>query len=713
MTTAFQAPPRDPVGVELDLRALGRALWAKRFLILFLTILAAVLAYVAVNLVTPRFTAETRLLIDTRESVFLRPDADRAPDRSAADAEAISSQVQLIQSRDLALQVIKKLNLGDLPEFDPMLGGGSSPLRVILSLFGIGKDPIATAPEERVLRSYFGRLTVYAVEKSRVIAIEFVSSDPVLAARVANTIAESYLSLQQQSKQDQNRSAAQWLEREIDNLRPKVTEAEAKVEEFRSNTNLILGTNSTTLSNQQLGDYNSQLAAARAQRAEAEGKARLIREALRAGRSTEFNDILNSDVMRRLSEQRVTLNTQLAEQSTTLLSLHPRIRELNAQIADLDRQMRLEAERQARALENEARVAGARVESLSAGLDQLKRQAAATGTQDVQLRGLEREAKAQRDLLESYLAKYREAVGRDNLEATPADARIVSRATVADTPSWPKKLPIVMISALTVFVLTVAFIVTGQLLGAGSPVAAAPVVAAAPAVEARPRRRLFGLERWLPARAQKAAPAEPLVSAKPLATPANADLVQMLANEMRQAVPAVQGITVLAASPDDDAATTALALAREMSEDERVILVKLDQGSPVSDGEQRTPGLADLMRGEASFGDIITRDPQSNAHIIVGGRASTEPMSVFASRRVITTLEALMLAYDKVVLDASGVAETITTQYAQVAPHVVLVVSEAAQSDAAEISEKLLNEGFAAVTVIAQSPPAPAVKEAA
>src|SRR5205085_3044099 len=114
--------------------------------------------------------------------------------------------------------------------------------------------------------------------------------------------------------------------------------------------------------------------------------------------------------------------------------------------------------------ENDARIAGARVESLQSSLDQLKVQAASTNGQDVELRALEREAKAQRDLLESYLAKYREAIARDSLGAAPGDARIISRAVVSNTPYFPKKLPIVLIATLATLFLTAGFITTGELL---------------------------------------------------------------------------------------------------------------------------------------------------------------------------------------------------------------------------------------------------------
>jgi polysaccharide biosynthesis transport protein len=184
-------------------------------------------------------------------------------------------------------------------------------------------------------------------------------------------------------------------------MRRKVAEAEAKVEAFRAKSNLFIGNNNTTLSAQGLGDFNTQLAASRAQKADAEAKAKLIREMLKSGQAIQSPDVLNSELIRRLSEQRVTLRAQLAEQSTTLMDGHPRIKELRAQIADLDRQIMEEADKIARSFENEAKLAGARVDSLVASFDQLKVVAASTNEQDIQLRALEREAKSQRDLLES------------------------------------------------------------------------------------------------------------------------------------------------------------------------------------------------------------------------------------------------------------------------------------------------------------------------
>src|SRR5262245_39755024 len=170
---------------ELDVAALGVALWRRKGRIAALTLIAAGLAFAAVNMVTPRYKSETRVLIETRDNIFLRPEAERLSERGAAiDPEAVTSQVQLVLSRDLARDVIRSLKLAERPEFDPVLRG-SSTLGVLLALAGLVRDPMSQTPEERVFRSFAERLTGYPVEKSRVVAIEFESARREIAARVA------------------------------------------------------------------------------------------------------------------------------------------------------------------------------------------------------------------------------------------------------------------------------------------------------------------------------------------------------------------------------------------------------------------------------------------------------------------------------------------------------------------------------------------------
>jgi uncharacterized protein involved in exopolysaccharide biosynthesis/Mrp family chromosome partitioning ATPase len=694
---------------DLDLRAIGQALARKRGWIIVPTVLAAVLSVTAVNMLTPRYKSEARILIDGRENVFLRPNGERNEERNALDPEAVTSQVQLLLSRDLAREIIKKNKLAERPEFDPVLQG-PSPLKSVLALVGIGRDPFSLTPEERVLDAYYDRFTAYAVDKSRVVVIEFQSHDPELAARVANSIADGYLVLQQGARQDQAKSASLWLSGEIESLRKKVADAESRAEDFRSKSSLFVGTNNTTLSNQQMGELNTQLNNARALKSDAESKARLIREMLQSGKSIEASEVLNSELIRRLSEQRVTLRGQLAEQSSTLLDGHPRIKELKAQLADLDRQLREEASKISRSLDNDARIASGRVEGLSASLEQLKKQASSTNGQDVQLRALEREAKAQRDLLESYLAKYREANTRENIDAAPADGRIISRASVSNTPAYPKKLPIVLIATLATLMLSAGAIATGELSRMSAPpaiatFAAAPptvrVPAAAASIAAEPEPELQPEQEPEAESAAEPEPATVASASAPDMTSAFSE-IERLVDDLLEAGAAARKITVLGTASNESIALTALTIARLIARNAKVVVVDLVAASPTISAvsaDPGAPGLAELMLGEASFAQIITKDRLSRVHLVNPGRPGSDP-ALLQLPRLGLAIDALLRVYDHVVLEA-GTAFDLPAELLAAQARAVVVPDAAMAADARlSMCDQLRAVGFSEVTLL-------------
>jgi succinoglycan biosynthesis transport protein ExoP len=670
---------------EVDIGRLRDVLWRRKWSILVPTLLVAITAGVAVNLLTPKYKSEARVLIENRENIFLRPEAEKSVDRVTIDPDAVTSQVQLVLSRELARDVIRDLKLGERPEFDPVLNGISRPV-AILAMLGIIRDPLRMTPEERVLEAYYARLSAYPVEKSRVIAIEFQSADPELAARIATAISQGYLSLNQTAKQDQTRAAGQWLAGELEKLRIKVAEAESKAEQFRSKSNLFMGTNNTSLSAQQLAELNTQLGAARAQKSDAEVRARLIRQTLKSGQQIESSETVNSELIRRLSEQRVTLRAQLAEQSSTLLSGHPRIKELRAQISDLEQQIRSEAERLARSLENDAKIAAARAESMSGNLDQLKRQATTTNEQDVQLRALEREAKAQRDLFESYLAKYRETTARDSIAAAPADARIISRPAVSTTPFFPKKVPIVVIATLGTFVLMSGFVLTGALVTAGVPAVSGRSEPIMPVAYLQDRRD----------------PARAMPVGRAIDAESGGSEISELARELRRGAEADRRIAVLGAGDDSRSSLGAIELARMLARDGRVVLLDLALEAPklkAISKDPEAPGVFDLVQGTASFGQVINRDRFSRVHLVTAGALTVGAQEVLQSDKLSSALDAFARTYDHLVLDV-GTVEQAGDSVVRLATSAVLVTQEPKGDAVSALRDRLLAAGFQKVSIV-------------
>lgn len=708
---------------ELDLRALGAALWRKKWLILIPTILVAVATLVIVDRITPKYRSEAKIAIEGRENVFLRPEAEKSIDRAAADQEAIATQVQIIQSRDIARQVIRELKLGERPEFDPALNGASR-IGAFVSALGFGYDRLKMTQEERVMEIYFDRLTVSAVERSRVITIEFLSEDPELAAKVVNAIVDAYMKMQQQAKLDQTRSASAYLANEIKQLRQTVQEADAKVDQFRAGANLYIGNNQTSLNTQQLGELTSQLATVRAQKADLDARSRAIRDMLKSGKQVESSDIVNSDLLKRLVEQRVLLRAQLAEQSSTLLERHPRIQELNAQINALDAQMRGELERLVNSIENDARIAAVRVDQTNEAVERIKRQISGASPQDVQLRALEREAKAQRDLLESYLARYREATARENIDAAPAEARVISRATVSNIPAFPKKLPILLVATLAALFLSAAFVISSEVMRQGVPIRARirpiqdetiapaePVFADAAPAPSATRRSLFALFKRKPraaavAEPRQAIPVPDIPASATIAAP-KADRIDTLANALTALTARGEpagSVVVFGVGRNVGTTYTALALARALAaKGGKVVLADLALKAPnlsIMSVDPQAPGFAELARGTASFGDIITRDKFSRLHLVSTGQVTDDASAIFASPRLTITLEALARAYDHMVMDGGAMSEAPVAFFAALAPRAVLVTKDIKAQETQDARAQLTAAGFADVVCI-------------
>ena len=620
---------------EIDLLALKRIVAARKRWIIIPTLLAFVISAVAVNLIRPRYTAEARIVLENQQNFLPGPERSETGVTQQLDAEAVGSQVQILTSRDLARKVIKTVGLQGNPEFDPLADGVGAVERLLI-LVGLKRDPTRLSPEDRILESYFDRLTVLSPMKTRVLTIEFSSRDPDLSARVANAIADAYLEFQSDAKREGARAAAESLGQSLNDLRSRVATADAKVETFRSQTGLLIGTNSNSINAQQLSDVNTEVAKARTAQADALAKSAHLRDLLRQGRIGDIPDVANNELVRRISEQRVTAKSQLALESRTLLPGHPRIKELTAQVADLDAEIRAAADKTARSLEGEAKVASARVDNLTKALDTQKKLIGASGSDEVQLRELERTAKALKDDLETTTTKYQEALARQASKATPSDARIFSRALAPQTPSFPKKLPIILISTLGVLILSLGVVAAQEFLLI-TPAAVTRTRDESDAVLSRE-----GIVEETPAEAVAVARPSFARTYAPTESIDGAALDNVVADIEARGF-AIEGLVLSVPAVAGYDEGLALALARRLVGHGRVVLVAGDGGTVTPLGG--AAGLADLMNGHASFADVIHRDQNSRLHIIPAGRTSRAEGDDLAS-----VLDALKGTYDVVVL---------------------------------------------------------------
>ncbi len=677
MSSTYPAHNENFTGDDFNILDLIKVMWGKKSLILVIVtvIVAAVLAVLL--LITPRYSSQVQILLENRETSFTRPDAEVPQNRYQIDTAAVSNQIQVLRAKELALQIIKEFKLENNPEFNV---NKDSLLVDMAVLFGFMQDPTRMSISEKVLKVYYKRLSVFQVGTSRVISAEFSSRDPELAARVANRLADFYIDGQRRAKTDTNFEASQWLKSQIESLRKKVSLSESAVENYRTQNGLFEGRPNTTLSAQQLTELSTQLVRARAERSEAQARARMIRNMLaREGGVDSAADVLRSPLIQRLREQQVRLKRQIAEMSATLLPSHPRMAQLRADLRNLNRQLDGEARKVVKGLENEAMVSAAREAEIRRSFEQLKRVASVSNKAEVKMRALEREAKANRDLLESFLKKYHEASARDNVESTPANARIISHATVSSIPSYPKKGFILALAALGAFMLG-GFVVavravrqlgkgageipeemarTAQIpdevqeilqnpdmlwRGAGSFGAAVaatdtkgqgddyknlPVIAKLPTMNNSPQSRSYYDQQIY-------------------------NLFQIAFQ--RSIMSRSKLVVVTSAASGQGEMKTAFDMARMMQKNRlKTILVDADFRNPELQnhlGLGQHPGLAGFLSGRFALSQSIARSSASDIDVMVSGHSSIDPAQLLNPQRLATVLGALDRLYDIMVVKA-------------------------------------------------------------
>jgi hypothetical protein len=440
-----------------------------------------------------------------------------------------------------------------------------------------------------------------------------------------------------------------------------------------------------TLTGQQLADLNTELSRARTSQADAQAKAQIIRDLIKQGRTSELADIANNELVRRIAEQRVSVKAQLALESRTLLPGHPRIKELTAQLHDLDNELRQAADKTLRGLENEAKITGSRVVNLETALGRQKKLVSTANVDEVRLRELERQAQVFKDQLETSNAKYQEASTREHSQSTPADARIISRAVVPQLPSFPKKVPLLAFGTLASAILSLGVVVTRELFS-GRAYVASMVIPSLQEMRSAPKAMTEEnppLDQPSADRDEKATSDGPISLLREPSTvivadePAISQSPKSLARQIQQAQ-AGEAIRIVATiqSNEGDGQETVLTLGRGLSHQGRSILVDFDgKLSTVSESSKQAEvfGLGDLLSGAASFDEAIQPDPFSRLHIIPVGKAE------LADQDFSLVIDALSETYDFVILFAPAPSRSkLGSAFAKDADFLVLAIGESA-----------------------------------
>lgn len=648
-----------------DLRRLY-AMFLRRVRLFAAVALLVFLAALFVTLnATPKYTATASVMLDTRQERVT--DTEAVLSGLPADSSVVDTEVEVLKSRQLADRVVKALKLEEDPEFNGSLrkptglGAMKAALKSMLGLAPPAPRQLNAAQAQRqrdgVVDAVLGGLSVNRAGLTYVIRVNYEAQSPAKAAAIANKYAELYLLEQLEAKFEATQQATSWLNGRLGELRAQVIADEAAVQQFKIANNLM-SASGTSLTEQEISNYNMTLAQARAQVAEDEARLATARRQLASGSTgDDVGEALSSPVIQQLRAQRAQVSGQVADLQGRYGERHPEMLKAKRQLSDIDTQIEQEIQRIISNLEARASVSRQRAAALAGSLGGAKGALAANNRAMVRLNELERTAEASRTLYESYLNRYKETSAQQGIEQS--DARIVSKAKIPtgqSSPNVPRNLMLGLILALGAGAGAVFLM---EMLDAG--------LATAEDVERRLDTSYLGAVPLLASVASETgmAPIDHVV-AKPLSGFAEAFRNLRASVLYSRLGEPVQVVAVTSALPGEGKTTTSVCLGRVAAlQGGRVIVVDCDLRRRTVNRllrEEPKVGLLEVLSGEATLQQAVTLDKETGAHFLPLAPTSFTPRDVFGTNAMDRLLSELRSQYDLVILDTAPVLPVADTR---------------------------------------------------
>jgi len=627
----------------------------RALLIVAITVVLTLLAALALSRIPPRYSAQALVQIEERGSDVAN--IENALAGRTSDAETVMGEIEVLKSTRIANKLINRLALNKLPEFNDELedsaassstNAARSP-RTVSGVVSDGEgDMLIQGQRVRIIQAFLKRLDVEPVAGSRIVSVAFSSEDPVLAATVVNTLLDLYLDDQMESKFESVQRATNWLNTRVESLREKVRLSEQRVEAFREQSGLLEG-GGTTLADQEILQINSQLIAATNERSAAQANLSQIRRLLKSENGVEAaSTVLDSPPIERLREQEAGVLRRLAELTSEYGERHPTMVKLRAEAADLAAKIAAEIDSIVEGLQTRVRIAYSKEASLKKKLEAIKGQVNEDNKSLVTLRSLEREADANRLVLESMLTRFAQTSERDDLASQRPDAREVSRAVVPEEPSYPMKTAILALAFLAAAFLGLMIALVLESLD--------DALRSTDQLERATGMLPLGLMPRMGRRELKGrAPLDYLLEEP---TTAFSESVRALFSAI---VTKARGedlgtLLITSSTVNEGKTTVATCLASMMATSgKRVALVDADsrRGSVAGlMGLAEGPGLMEVLNDRATLSEVLHKHEASGVHVIGAGKAPLNPPAALASPRFAATMRELKAHYDIVIVDS-------------------------------------------------------------
>ena len=581
-----------------------------------------------------------------------------------ADAATVDSEVEVIRSKQVTHRVIEELGLRDDAEFV-----GLSRLQTTLVQLGLARggfkpepkppasiaeliDPVRQPERDEIGRAFDQRLKVNRVRNTLVLEIHFSSADPVKAARIANAIAETYIKMQIEQKTKAMVDASGRLGEAMRGVRDKVAESERSIERFKSQHD-IFDADGHLLVDRQLAREMEALVLARNRTFAAKSRYDQARRMMVDGEGNEsLADVLQSNTVRLLRDEFTKALRKQAEAGTKYGPKHPEMQKIGADVAKAQSELGSEVNKIIKNLKTEFDVAIDGERQQQARLEQLKVQIASSREKQWQLRELERESTASKQLYEALLSRNKQTIETPGLQF--ADARVVELADVPLYPMAPKRKQLVGIAGAGSLALALAIALFLEL-GTGGFARAKDIESV---LELSHLGSLPGTEN------PHALSADPLRTMRMvLAEPRGlfAEAMRGIRHELDNRIGRTQRRVVLVVSslPNEGRSVIASNLALQYAAGtSKTLLIDADMrsgGLSRDLGVEDQPGLIDVLAGGATAKSAILHDRSTGLHVLSAARRPdfmVDAASLLESHQFLRVLGDLRSEFDIIIIDA-------------------------------------------------------------
>jgi polysaccharide biosynthesis transport protein len=577
------------------------------------------------------------------------------------DPTELETEVKVLQSDLLALQVIRELNLDKRPE----LGGTSAPP----SSLELAPDPLQVDPAKAsaMLGGFKGNLKVSLSPNSRIIEVHYRSADPKMAANVVNTLMQTYVENNFKARFESTMQASDWLQKQLVDMQMKVETSQEKLVRYQKEHEILGIDEKQNIITAKLDELNKELTQAESERMDKEAFYRMVEsgdpdaiassaggvQGQAPGSSTGASAVLDT-----LRTKQIELKIQIANLNTQFGPSYPKLAQLNNELKEVDVQIQAEMKKIVGKVRGEYMTALQRENMLHDALERQKQEANKLNESAIEYNLLKRDAETYRQLYEGLLQKLKEAGVSAGLKAN--NFHIIDTARPPSAPIEPN-IPRNLLFSILLGSATgvgLAFLLEGldntirtteqaQMISGLASLGMIPLGSKTKREGPNPKRLII---------ASSKEAVELVTQVRPQSQMAESYRALRTSLLLSNLGSPPKVIMVTSALPQEGKTTTSINCAVVLAQKGvRVLLIDADLRRPSIHktlGMGPRSGLSNVLTGSSTLEQTVTRTAVlPNLYILPAGTPPPNPAELLASTNMRDVLAQLREQYDHIVVD--------------------------------------------------------------